>query len=88
MSDTVSRWLSPSEAAAYLTIRVDALPRYVKSGKIPAPSYALGTRTPKYDREALDRVFGKKAAYADPDQITEIAVDRIRKASRRSEAPR
>lgn len=88
MSDVLPRWLSPSEAAAYLTCRPDALPRYVKRGKIPPPSYQFGPRTPKYDREALDRAFIKKSVYADPDQITEMAVDRIRKASRRSEAAR
>ena len=30
------RWLSPEAAAAYLDVRVDALPRLVRAGRVPA----------------------------------------------------
>jgi hypothetical protein len=52
------RWLSPESAAEYLDVRVDALPRLFRSGRVPAPDYRLGPRSPRYDREALDKAMG------------------------------
>ena len=80
------RWLSPEAAAAYLDVRVDALPRLVRAGRVPAPDYALGPRSPRYDREALDRAMGAGAASNDPDQLLEAyrakkAAERARRAA-------
>jgi hypothetical protein len=44
----------PQAAAEYLSMQVDHLKRHVKSGKLPAPSFHLGPKTPRWDREALD----------------------------------
>lgn len=48
------RWLSVEEAAAYVTLREGEFLRRVKAEKLPAPSYGLGPRTPRWDREAID----------------------------------
>lgn len=71
---TDRRWLSPEAAADYLDIRVDYLPRLVKTGRIPAPEYQLGPRTPRYDRLKLDEVMGGPAmeGTTDPDKALEI----------------
>lgn len=64
------RWLSPASAADYLDVRADYLPRLVKQGRIPAPDYTLGPRTPRYDRLALDKVMGGEPMEGtqDPDK--------------------
>jgi hypothetical protein len=49
-----TRWLDRAGAAAYLSMQVDHLKRHVKSGKLPAPSFHLGPKSPRWDREALD----------------------------------
>ncbi len=70
------RWLSPEAAAAYLDVRVDALPRLVRAGRVPAPDYALGPRSPRYDREALDSAMGDGAASRDPDRLVEAWIEK------------
>jgi predicted DNA-binding transcriptional regulator AlpA len=52
-----TRWLDRAGAAAYLSMQVEHLKRHVKSGKLPAPSFHLGPRSPRWDREALDAAF-------------------------------
>jgi hypothetical protein len=52
------RWLNPDNAAAYIGVRVERLRPLVKAGKLPPPSYHLGPNQPRFDRLALDRVFG------------------------------
>jgi hypothetical protein len=52
-----ARWLDRASAAAYLGVRLDRLQRYVDAGKIPAPSYVLGPRSPRWDRLALDETL-------------------------------
>lgn len=51
------RWLDRDACAAYISVRVDELPRLQKRGLLPAPSYHLGPRCPRWDREALDARF-------------------------------
>jgi hypothetical protein len=65
------RWLSPASAADYLDVRVDALPRLVRAGRVPAPDYSLGPRSPRYDREALDKAMGSGVASNHPDRCLE-----------------
>ena len=52
-----ARWLDPESAAKYLSVRVDALPRLVRQGRIHEPHRDLGERSPRWDRLALDAVF-------------------------------
>lgn len=61
-----ARWLSPEQAAAYLSVRVDALPRLVRQGRVPAPAYTLGDRSPRYDKLKLDAAFDGGTGSTDP----------------------
>jgi hypothetical protein len=65
-----ARWLSSDSAAKYLDIKVDALKRLVKSGKLPSPDYSLGPKSPRYDKTELDKVFNKPTVIT-PDQKLE-----------------
>jgi integrase len=70
------RWRSPEEAAAYLGVRIDQLPRLRKAGRLPAPSYALGPRTPRYDRLLLD----SSLTGASPSSSTQNVQDAVEAA--------
>ena len=48
------RWLDSTEAAAHVGLREMEFLRRVKAARLPAPSYQLGARTPRWDRAALD----------------------------------
>ncbi len=45
MGGLMGRWLCPQGATTYLDVRIDALPRLVKAGRVPAPEYQLGPAT-------------------------------------------
>lgn len=57
MTMTSPRWLAAEDAAAYLSLRIDAFFRLTRAGRIPAPSHFLGDRTGRWDREKLDMVM-------------------------------
>ncbi len=80
-----TRWLDRAGVAAYLSVRVDALPRLARRGKLPAPSYHLGARSPRWDRLALDSALsGTPSCPAiDPDAVGAAAVQAILAAGRR-----
>lgn len=59
-----ARWLDRDACAAYISVRVDELPRLLKRGILPQPSTLLGPRCPRWDREALDARFNGGAASA------------------------
>jgi hypothetical protein len=87
MPETAARWLAPDEAARYLSVRPDALPRLVRAGRIPAPSYALGQRSPRWDRLALDSAFDGGTASTDNHRAASaIAQEIIQKGRARREA--
>ena len=67
-----ARWLDRYACAAYISVRVDELPRLVRRGFLPAPSYHLGPKTPRWDREALDARFA--GSVASPTQAHDLAV--------------
>ena len=72
------RWLRPSDAAAYIGRHRDELPRLVKAGKIPAPSYHFGPRSPRYDRLALDAMMERRlSTEKTADQLEQEAVSAI-----------
>ena len=79
------RWLDRAGVAAYLCVRVDALPRLARQGKLPAPSYHLGARSPRWDRHALDSALSgtPSSAASDPDAVGAAAVQAIADAARR-----
>ena len=67
------RWLRPEDCARYLGKPVGALRQLVREGRIPAPSYQLGPRQPRWDRLALDsRMEGGPAS-----NVTEQAVQNL-----------
>ena len=59
----IGRWLDADGAAEHLGIRVDQLKKWTQTGKVPAPSYQLGPKRPRWDRDALDAAM--QAAFAD-----------------------
>ena len=75
MSD--SRWLNPEAAARYISVRVDALARLVRQGRIPKPDYSLGPRSPRWSRDALDAVFDGGTASTDPRIASQASVQKI-----------
>lgn len=86
-SVTDPRWLDPEAAAAYISVRVDELPRLRRAGKLPAPSYHLGPRKPRYDRLQLDAMFGDAAAFDGRAEEAAI-VDSILARANRAKAAR
>ena len=91
VNDINPRWLTPEQAASYVGRHRDELPRLVRSGKLPSPSYHFGPRSPRYDREALDALFTGAVASRSIDLAEQEAVNAIvqranqsrQKASRR-----
>lgn len=79
---TEPRWLDADGAAAYISVRVDALSRLVKQGRIPKPDYTLGSRSPRWDRLALDAAFNGGAASTDIRTAVQAGVEKIIQASR------
>ncbi len=65
------RWLGPESAATYLDVRIDALPRLVRAGKLPPPDFTLGPKSPRYDKLALDRAMGDPVLTKNPDTALE-----------------
>jgi excisionase family DNA binding protein len=51
------RWLDPDEAAQYVGVRREQLPKLVKAGKLPEPSRHLGPRQARFDRTKIDALF-------------------------------
>lgn len=70
---TSPRWLDLPAAAAYLSVRPDRIRALVRAGRLPAPSYALGDRAPRWDRLALDACFAGGAASTNADQAAHAA---------------
>lgn len=59
MQDKVEpRWLTVKATAAYLGVSSSGVYRLRKEGVLPKPNYYLGPHSPRYDREALDAMFG------------------------------
>jgi hypothetical protein len=83
--DIEARWLSPEQTATYVGRRVDELPRLLRAGKLPLPSYHFGPRSPRYDRMALDALFLESAPSGELDieQAEQKAVNGILERARR-----
>lgn len=55
------RWLDREALARHICRRVDELPRLLRAGKLPPPSYHFGPRSPLWDREAVDAMIAGAA---------------------------
>lgn len=55
---SLPRWLDRNALATYISLRVDEIPRFVRAGKIPQPSYQLGPKSPWWWSAAVDEAFG------------------------------
>lgn len=82
------RWLDPEAAAAYISVRVDALPRLVRRGRIPEPSRHLGDRSPRWDRLALDAAFDGGTASVNIDTAVASLVEKMGEEGRSRRAIR
>jgi hypothetical protein len=62
----MTAWFTAGAAAEHLCISKVAFVRRVRDGLLPAPSYALGPKTPRWAQDELDAVMGGDASSADP----------------------
>jgi hypothetical protein len=76
------RWLDAEATAHYLSVRPDALARLVRAGRIPAPNYQLGARSPRWDRASLDAAFDGGTASIDHRIASQANVQKILAQSR------
>jgi hypothetical protein len=71
------RWLDRETLARHIAVRVDHIPRLQKAGKLPEPSLHLGPRCPRWDREAVDAMFGGGVASCDAEAAAQAVINRI-----------
>lgn len=81
MAEYDTRWLGIEATARYLNVRPDALGRLVRKKRIPAPSYALGRRSPRWDRRRLDAAFASGEFSIDVDAVVDEIVQDLRNGS-------
>lgn len=71
-----ARWLDPDGCARHIRVPVGQLRRLVREGRIPAPSYQLGPRQPRWDRLALDsQMEGGTASDATEEAVQNLVED-------------
>lgn len=51
------RWLDREAVARHISVRVDEVAKLLRAGKLPAPSYHLGPKSPRWDRGSVDARF-------------------------------
>ena len=73
------RWLDRYALATYISVRVDEIPRFVRAGKIPQPSYQLGPKSPRWWSAAIDEAFGMASTPATHRGAAELAEIILRK---------
>lgn len=84
-----ARWLDRDALAAHISVRVDAISRLQRAGRLPAPSYHLGPRQPRWDRSKVDAALSGGVASTDPrTAIHALAAQIAARRSSRSQAPR
>ena len=83
-----ARWLDRDALAARICVRVDAIARLQKAGRLPAPSYHLGPRQPRWDRDQVDAALSGGVASTDPGTAVHALAAQIARRAPRSQAPR
>ena len=84
----MARWLDRDALAAHISVRPDAIARLQKAGKLPPPSYHLGERRPRWDRDAVDAALSGGVASTDHGTAIHALAAQIARRSSRSQAPR
>jgi predicted DNA-binding transcriptional regulator AlpA len=77
MTEPLPRWLSVEAAARYVSMRETVFLRAVASKKLPKPSYAMGKRTPRWDREAIDAKIAGVGSAATMRELVDGVVSTI-----------
>ena len=83
-----ARWLDREALAAHISVRVDAISRLQRAGRLPLPSYHLGPRQPRWDRTKVDAALDGGVASTDPDAAFHALAAKIAARPSRSQAPR
>lgn len=71
------RWLDRDGLAQHISVRPYAIPRLLREGKLPSPSYHLGPRQPRWDRDRVDAAFAGGLASTDPTEAIHAAAQEI-----------
>lgn len=87
MPDT-PRWLDREALAEYISVRVDAVTRLQRAGRLPQPSYHLGPRQPRWDRARVDAAFAGGVASTDAGTAIHALAARIAARAPRQKAAR
>jgi hypothetical protein len=83
------RWLDRDALARHISVRVDAIARLQRAGRLPPPSYHLGPRQPRWDREQVDATLTGGVASTDPrTAINALAATIARRRATGPQAPR
>ena len=83
------RWLDRDALAKHISVRVDAISRLRRAGRLPDPSYHLGPRQPRWDRDKVDAALSGGVASTDPGTaIHALAAQIASRRPARSQAPR
>ena len=72
-----ARWLDRDAAAKYISVDPHEMTRLERRGKLPAASYHLGPRSPRWDRNLLDAAFESGIASTNPRQAVSALVQEI-----------
>lgn len=80
-------WLNTAGACAYLSMRPDTFARKVRAGAIPAPSYSVGERMPRWKRSDLDAMMSPSAK-SDINASVEELVTSIQTAKQKGRSHR
>jgi len=90
MPDDAPRWLDRDALARHISVRVDAVARFQRAGRLPPPSYHLGPRQPRWDRDKVDAALSGGVASTDPRVAINALAEEIagRRRASRQEAPR
>jgi hypothetical protein len=83
-----ARWLDRDALAAHICVRADAISRLQRSGRLPAPSYHLGPRQPRWDRDKVDAALSGGVASTDPGIAIHALAARIAARAPRQKAAR
>lgn len=72
-------WLDREALAERLCVRVDEIPRLQRRGVLPAPSYKLGPRSPRWWAADVDEAMGRGVASTGRTSLAEAILQEARR---------